>query len=898
MATIRRYVTLFVAVVACLAAAPAAPAAPPPAAPPVGAPPAAAPLAPATQTPLLRPRPLLTTPWTAGVSTTLPWPEYPRPQLERAQWENLNGQWGYEPCTVPGFPPLGGSCTPPFDRTLPQTILVPFPISSALSGIGRQDTAGWYRRTFTVPVSWRGQDVELNFGAVGWAATVYVNRRLVATHQGDYDAFTADITAALHPGTNELVVGFQDPVGAEGEPVGKQALGLPSGITHTPATGIWQTVWLEPVAPRHLTDLELVPDLAHTRLLILPAVAGGGSGLTLSARALAGRRSIALASGPADRELALPLAHARLWWPWQPYLYGLRVTLRAGTHTLDAASSYFGMRSVSLGRVEGATRILLNGRFVYQTGALDQGYWPDGTLTAPSDAALRFDVATARSLGYDMLREHADVQPDRWYLWADRLGLLVWQDMPGPSLTLSHPLTAGERSEFRTEMSAIVRQRRSHPSVVTWVPFNEGWGQFDLDGVTIQLRRLDPNALIDAQSGAANCCDAQESPLSDIRDTHLYTGPYAVTPDARASVVGEYGGALAVPPPADRWPFTLYSIGSPIGALWPESYVIGLLRRQYAMLGQEMQGGGLSGSVFTEYDSPEQELGVVSYDRRAFTVTPSVLRSLNTALIDASLRLGGPSSPGPGTVPAGTAGFWPLTGAQAGAALDASGSGHPLALASSARFTTGPHDRPALVLPGSGAVAFSTAPVVPTGGSFTVSAWLRSDGYAQSATAVTELGASGSAFSLGVETDRGAQGQAQAGTSASGIVPPQVRTWWTFLAADGTGCAIVHCGIEANLRYDDGRDGVRTGSWHYVTGVVDRDTMTISIYVDGAPQDAEHLDPTPAANGPLALGGGSGVYGTGADGFAGAISTLRVYDRALSPAEIWQLYGASQDAEP
>jgi hypothetical protein len=324
-----------------------------------------------------------------------------------------------------------------------------------------------------------------------------------------------------------------------------------------------------------------------------------------------------------------------------------------------------------------------------------------------------------------------------------------------------------------------------------------------------------------------------------------------------------------------------------------------VLRRQYAMLGQEMRYAGLSGSVFTEYDSPEEELGIVTYDRRDYTVAPGFLTALNRPLIQASLRLGGPlPKAGPARAPGGTSGLWRLTSARGGQVSDSSGYGQPLTLVRDARFITGPHHHRALVLPGAGPVGVTSAPVLATQGSYTVSAWLRSDRYGQSGTAVAQPGPAGSTFSLGVETDRGPQGQTRSGLAATGVVPAQTRTWWTFSGAQGASCPILTCGGGANLRYDDGRDGVRAGRWHHVVGVVDRGTLTISIYLDGEPQDVEHLGPSPVSSGPLVLGGGTNVYRAGPDPFTGALAALRVYNRALTPAEVWQLYEASLPAEP
>jgi hypothetical protein len=390
--------------------------------------------------PYVRKLPPLLTPWTKSVSTTAPLPEYPRPQLQRAAWMNLNGRWQYQQAR-PGQ-------APPFGRSLAQTILVPFPVQSPLSGIERGDKAGWYRRTFQLPASWGGQHVLLNFGAVSWATRVYVNGRLAGSHRGDYDGFSFDITRLLRRGgANELIVAYVNPIGGIDEPVGKQVPGSPSGVHHTASSGIWQTVWLGPVAADHISSLDLTPVLASGRLIV-DAAASGSSRARVLAEAVAGTRVVAVASGRPGRVFSLRIRRPRLWSPFDPYLYGLRIRLIEGSRTVDRVKSYFGMRSITLGRVGGVVRMLLNGRFVFETGALDQGYWPDGPYTAPTDAALRFDIEAAKRLGYDMLRKHVKVEPDRWYYWADRLGILVWQDMPSTPIIDAHAPTAASRAEF------------------------------------------------------------------------------------------------------------------------------------------------------------------------------------------------------------------------------------------------------------------------------------------------------------------------------------------------------------------------------------------------------------------------------------------------------------------
>jgi hypothetical protein len=799
--------------------------------------------------------------------------------MKRSSWLNLNGRWQYEQGQA--------GQTPPFRQQLAETVLVPFPVQSPLSGIERGDVRGWYRRDFTVPADWRSQHVLLNFGAVSWGASVYVNGRLAGTHRGDYGSFSFDITRLVHRGANELLVGFSNPMGRAGEPVGKQNPAGPYGIFHTASSGIWQTVWLEPVAAQHFTNLDLTPDVPGKRLIVSAATARRGGQVV--AEALNGNAVVSRASAPVGQPLALPIPRPRLWSPSHPHLYGLRLRLISRDRVVDQVQSYYGMRSITLGRVDGVTRILLNGRFLFQTGALDQGYWPDGLYTAPGDAALRYDISAAKLLGYNMLREHAKVEPDRWYYWADKLGILVWQDMP--SMAPGTVPVASRQAEFRRELRAMVTQRRSHPSIATWILFNEGWGQFDLPRLTAEVRRLDPSRLIDSQSGGSNCCQAVESPNSDIRDAHLYYGPFAVPPDGRASVIGEYGGVIPIPPLAHRWPGPLTSIGNPV-QFWPLGSILSVLRKQYAELAQEMQVRGLSASVFTEFGSYEQELGILSYDRRLFTMPPGLVRGLNDSLIGASAHLAHLRAQ-PVAVPRGTSGLWRFDEGRGTLATDASGHGHPLYLQGGASWTRGMHSG-GLAITGPGQVAVSSTPLVNTSASFTVSAWLNSSLPRQSGSAVSQPGTDGSSFSLGIDSTPAGH-PARDGSAATAKPLIGRRTWWTFLVPASPTCPASQCPVWANMHYDDGRYSPRPHSWHYVTGVYDASTQTTSVYVDGVPEDVERVTGIPAPRGPLTVGAGVGNYQP-TDMFLGAIDDVRTYGRALSPAEVWQLYWAEAQA--
>jgi Concanavalin A-like lectin/glucanases superfamily/Glycosyl hydrolases family 2, sugar binding domain/Glycosyl hydrolases family 2 len=835
--------------------------------------------------PYVRKYPPLLTPWTRSVSYTEPLPQYPRPQLERSQWMNLNGQWQYEQ-GQPGQ-------APPFGQNLAQTILVPYPVQSPLSGIERQDTYGWYRRTFKVPASWAGKHVILNFGAVSWEATAYVNGKLAGRHFGDYDAFSFDITRLLHKtGPNELVVGFYDPIGGAGEPVGKQTAD-PSGILHTASSGIWQTVWLEPVSADHITALDLVPDVAHSRLEITASTTGGAP-VQVVAQALAENSSkvLATATGPPGHAFSLRIHDPQLWSPSSPYLYGLHLELISRGKVIDDVQSYFGMRSITLAYVGGATRILLNGHFLFETGALDQGYWPDGLYTPPTEAAIESDIENAKTLGYNMLREHQKVQPDLWYYWADKLGLLVWQDMPEMHPPGDSGPTPAAQAEFRRELRAIVVQHRSDPSIVMWIPFNEGWQQFDPSEITQEVKSLEPSVPVDSDSGSADCCNAIEPPNSSVNDTHLYTGPFAVSADSRATVIGEYGGVLAYPPAAHRWPGVLTSIGSPV-AVWGEGPVINVLKAQYEELQEEMRIRGLSGAVFTELTGTEDELGIVTYDRKAFTMPVGIVRGLNDSLIAASEKPASALKPQPAAVPAGTSGLWYFGEGSGTETADASGYGHNLTLEGGAGWTTSPfHGGLNIAAPGQYAVAES--PLINTAHSFTISAWLDYFDPGESGTAVSETGPKGwSSFSLGIDT--GPQGgESYGGVPGASTLPD--ASWWTFAAPSHSTCDVLECATRANLRYTDGRLDPNPRHWHLLTAVYDASTATIQLYEDGVPDDVEHTFGLPPAVGPLTVGQGVGDYSPN-DTFIGAVAELRIYNRALSPAEAWQLYAAERPRE-
>ncbi|MEU0430218.1 PA14 domain-containing protein [Streptomyces sp. NPDC006290] len=561
----------------------------------------------------------LRTKWADDVGPRNALPEYPRPQLTRSDWRNLNGSWQFAAAKAGEQPPVG--------KKLAEKILVPYPVESQLSGIERHEDRMWYRRTFTVPSGWKvgsGKHLQLNFGAVDWRAEVYVNGTKVAEHQGGYDKFSADVTAALKPGrrTQELIVGVYDPTDAqsgENPPVGKQRID-PSGIWYTPSSGIWQTVWMEPVAAAHVDSLKLTPDVRNSRLAVEPQ--GIRNGVPVTATAYAGHRKVATAKGRTGRPLVLKINDPHLWSPDDPFLYDLKVTVGA-----DRVGSYFGMRSIAVEQVNGTPRTVLNGKPVFMMATLDQGFWPDGLYTAPTDEALAYDLKMHKQMGFNAVRKHIKVEPDRWFYWADRLGLMVWQDMP--AMTAGVDPNAASRAEYEREMKQMIDEHISSPSVVMWVTFNEGWGQYDEARIADQAKAWDPTRLINSMSGINLGVDGG---TGDIIDEHGYPSPaLPPAPDGkRALVSGEYGG-LGLAVPGHAW-----SVQQSYVDVDPSTYTDDYLARLAEVHKLACKGG--NGAVYTQISDVEGELnGLITYDRKVVKPDVARLKAAHDALIhDAS----------------------------------------------------------------------------------------------------------------------------------------------------------------------------------------------------------------------------------------------------------------------
>jgi beta-galactosidase/beta-glucuronidase len=464
---------------------------------------------------------------------------------------------------------------------------------------------------------------------------VWVNNQLVATHEGGYTAFSADITDVLRAsGPQELTVRAEDRTDIETFPVGKQR-NTPGGICYTASSGIWQTVWLEPVPAQHVERLELTPDL--TGVTVFPQVTGGAEVVVVVS---ADGAEVARASGAPGTALRVDVPEPRLWSPADPHLYALRVELRDRHGALlDEAGSYTGLRTIGLLPDDhGRPRIALNGRVTFLHGPLDQGYWPDGISTAPTDDALRFDLEKTKELGYNFVRKHVKVEPARWYFWADTLGLLVWQDMP--SLTVSFDGPPGiapdpvprAKERFEAELAAMVTQLQPVPSIVGWVPFNEGWGEFETARVAEKVKALDPTRLVIANSGVNCCFSRPDSGAGDVYDDHTYVGPGEPSVrDGRAIVDGEYGG-LGLVLDDHRWPGppNAYEM-TPTRERLTERYA-----EVSAALERVVAGRGLSGAVYTQTTDVENEVnGLLTYDRRVVKVDPAVVAKCARAVIDA-----------------------------------------------------------------------------------------------------------------------------------------------------------------------------------------------------------------------------------------------------------------------
>ena len=552
-------------------------------------------------------------------------PEYPRPIMERNDWKNLNGLWKY------AITPKGT----PAPAAYQGDILVPFAVESSLSGVGKminEKEELWYQRTFDVPSAWRGKQILLHFGAVDWKAEVWVNDVKVGEHTGGFTPFYFDITSVLNKGNNDLVVKVWDPSDRGEQPRGKQ-IANPHGIWYTPVTGIWQTVWLEPVATQYITNLKTTPDIDNNSVKVEVA-ANTTSADKVEVKVFDGKNLVAkgAALNGVPVELAMP-ANAKLWSPDSPFLYNMEVTLYKDGKAIDQVKSYTAMRKYSIRKGQnGITRLQLNNKDYFQFGPLDQGWWPDGLYTAPTDEALVYDLKKTKDFGYNMVRKHVKVEPARWYTHCDQLGLIVWQDMPngGPSPQWQARnyfngteviRSAASEANYRKEWKEIIDCLYSYPSIAVWVPFNEAWGQFKTPEIVAWTKEYDPSRLVNPASGGNHYT------CGDILDLHHYPGPNMFLYDPRrATVLGEYGGIGLVVEgntwvnDKKNWGYVKFNTSDEV----TNEYI------KYGKHLLELIQKGFSAAVYTQTTDVEGEInGLMTYDRKVIKMNEAKVREIN-----------------------------------------------------------------------------------------------------------------------------------------------------------------------------------------------------------------------------------------------------------------------------
>ena len=571
------------------------------------------------------------TEWSEQLNPQQVWSEYPRPIMERSEWKNLNGLWQY------AIIEKGEHLPQQFEGE----ILVPFAVESALSGVGRRMNDSQelvYQRTFTVPSAWKGKQVLLHFGAVDWKADVWVNDVKVGSHTGGYTPFVFNITSALATkGENRLTVKVWDPTNQGYQPRGKQTEN-PEGIWYTPVSGIWQTVWLEPVNEQHIENLRITPDIDHHTLTVEAAQSSGHVGNLVEVCVYDEGKQIACGKSINGQpvEIAMP-ADAKLWSPASPHLYTLKVSLKQNGKVIDKVESYAAMRKYSTRRdANGIVRLELNNEALFQFGPLDQGWWPDGLYTAPCDEALRYDIQKTKDLGFNMIRKHIKVEPARWYTHCDQLGIIVWQDMPSGDRNprwvnrtyfddVEMQRSPESEANYRKEWKEIMDYLYSYPCIGTWVPFNEAWGQFKTQEIAEWTKQYDPTRLVNPASGGNHYT------CGDMLDLHNYPAPELYLYDAqRATVLGEYGGIGLVMRdhlwnPDGNWGYVQFKSSQEA----TDEYV------KYAEMLYDLIARRFSAAVYTQTTDVEGEVnGLMTYDRKVIKLDEKRVNEVNTRIVE------------------------------------------------------------------------------------------------------------------------------------------------------------------------------------------------------------------------------------------------------------------------
>lgn len=572
--------------------------------------------------------------WASKVDPAQPLPEYPRPQMVREKWQNLNGLWNYSLQTKDY-------------QNMPQQydgkILVPFAVESALSGVGKtvgKDSVIWYNRTFSLPSNFKNNNVLMHFGAVDWRSEVYVNGKLAGSHEGGYDPFYFDITELLTSGKNqEVSIRVWDPTDEGPQPHGKQVI-KPEGIWYTPVTGIWQTVWIEAVPKSFIASTKQTPDIDQETLQVSTDLKNSLSGDMVRVTVFDGANKLAEQQNTAGEALTLKIPAPKLWSPDQPFLYNLTIALIRNGKTVDEVKSYVAMRKISLQKdAAGIQRIMLNNKFLFQYGPLDQGWWPDGLYTAPTDEALKFDIIKTKEMGFNMIRKHIKVEPARWYNYCDQLGMLVWQDMPSGDLgngweqrpgvldrATNKNRTPESEGYYKKEWNAIMDALYNFQSIVVWVPFNEAWGQFKTEEITEWTMAKDPSRLVNSASGGNYYLTGH------MVDLHNYPHPAMPRPDVfgekYALVLGEFGG-LGLPitdhtwQQKDNWGYQTFKNPEDMFKRYDE----------FTIRIQEFIKKGLSAAVYTQTTDVEGEInGFLTYDRKVMKMPIEQLKAVNERL--------------------------------------------------------------------------------------------------------------------------------------------------------------------------------------------------------------------------------------------------------------------------